>query len=98
MEKALEEFQIWSAKPAWMTSVVMTMMTMSSMRMMDQVEDQAVFLKAQNTIEVEPTEEILLEEKVLEDLLEILAQVENPVLIVQLVQVRITLTLMAVKM
>ena len=98
MEKALEEYLIWSAKPAWMTSVVMTMMIMSSMHMMDQVEDQAVFLKAQNTIEVEPMEEIILEEKVLEDLLEILAQVENPVLIVQPVQVRITLTLMAVNM
>ena len=53
--------------------------------------DQVVFLKAQNTIAVELTE-ILLEEKVLEDLLEILVQVENPVLIVQVVAKTVTTT------
>ena len=53
--------------------------------------DQVVFLKAQNTIAVELTE-ILLEEKVLEDLLEILVQVENPVLIVQVVVKTVTTT------
>ena len=54
--------------------------------------DQVVFLKAQNTIAVELTEEILLEEKALEDLLEILVQVENPVLIVQVVAKTVTTT------
>ena len=69
-----------------MISVVMTMM-MSSMHMMVQ-EEPVVW--AQNTIAVDLT--ILLEEKVLEDLLEILVQVENPVLIVQVVAKTVTTT------
>ena len=64
----------------------MTMM-MSSMHMMVQ-EEPVVW--AQNTIAVDLT--ILLEEKVLEDLLEILVQVENPVLIVQVVAKTVTTT------
>ena len=66
--------------------MVMTMM-MSSMHMMVQ-EEPVVW--AQNTIAVDLT--ILLEEKVLEDLLEILVQVENPVLIVQVVAKTVTTT------